>query len=1004
VSKSSASRKQSYAFYVLPIVAVVAIGLIVLTPAQRWQAHGTSPHSLVSAVSPSKAIVPAAQDRLRASYAALPLAFEQNVGQTDSQVQYMARANGYKLYLTSGDAVFSFASSSPAAISRPKQLMEQRLLGYSRKTKKVIRRRVQQTSINPSAVASLRMHIVHANASASVEVKDPLPGKVNYFIGRDSSKWHTDVEQFAQVSYKNIYPDIDLIYHGQHRQLEFDFVVKPKANPKSIAIGFGETQHLALDESGNLKLKSPLGDLTLHKPVAYQGENGSRREVNAQFVLEANNQVRFEIGNYDRSRALVIDPSLSYATYIGGNGDDEAYGIAVDGAGNSYITGESSSTSGFPGSNPSLGRYDAFVVKINAAGTLGYTTFVGGSGDDLGSAIAVNSTTGAVYVGGITTSTDIPTVSTAAQPISGSPASSNCTTGSGSLAAPCTDGFVFELNPTGATAYVTYLGGNNDDGAFGVALDGSGNAYVTGFTFSANFPLQSALYSVLNNSVASTPPFEDAFVTEVNPTGTAFVYSTYLGGENNDFGAGIAVDGAGDAFVVGTTSSPDFPFTSNAYQTICGTDGLCNAGNAKIFSDVFISKLSSGGSALSYSTYLGGSSDDSGLAIAVDSSGNIFATGQTTDDNLNLPTDDFPIVGGFESTYGNGNVNAGSNAFVSKLAPLGGGTSDLIYSSYLGGSTADAGLGIAIDQFDNAYITGSTLSTDFPSTGGFQTTLNGNSDAFISQVAANGASLFYSSYLGGTGDEDFDSTSDSFLGGAVALGSSAQVYLSGSTSSSTGFPTAGTPLQPSFGGGPFDAFEATVTANVTPDFSIGAPSTTSVSSPGSSATVAITLTAANGYNSSVALTCAVTGAGSPLPACGSFSPASPVTPTISGAATTLTITTTGSSASLVHPAKFFYAMWLPVTVLSLVGMAFSSARSRRKKLLGFLMVFVVMAALFLMPACGGGSSSGGGGGGGGGGSTCSGCTPAGSYTVTVTGTGSDTASTTHTATVTLTVN
>jgi hypothetical protein len=1000
VSKPYASKRRTYALGTVFVIALIAVALLVLAPTHHAIARTASSLSLPpqsgsqSKASQAKTMTPAARERLQATFAALPLAFEQNQGQTDPQVKYMARAGGYTLYLTSSDTVFSFASTSSKPMSRPKQMMEQRLLGYSRATHKVIRRQPTQNRPSPSSVASVRMHIVNGSPAANVEGRDLLSGKVNYFIGNNPHNWHKNVPEFARVSYSGIYPGVDLVYHGQQKELEFDFIVAPNANPAPIDLSFSGTQHMRTDAAGNLLLASAAGEIMLHKPVAYQQQNVTREMVDARFVLKSNHEVGFVLGSYDHSRELVIDPSLSYATYIGGNGDDEAYGIALDSGGNSYITGESDSSSGFPGGNPSAGGYDAFVVKINANGTLGYTTFVGGSGDDLGSSIAVTFTpAGVAYVAGITTSTDLPVSAGAAQSTSGSAAGANCTTGTGT--APCTDGFIFQLDSTGAPAYVTYLGGNNDDGAFGIAIDGSGNAYVTGFTFSANFPLQSALYSALNDDVASNPPFEDAFVTEVNPTGTAWVYSTYLGGENNDFGAGIAVDFNDNAYVTGGTYSTDFPTTTGAFQTICGTDGNCNAGSGKIFSDVFVTKLAAGGGTLSYSTYLGGGSDDTGLAVNLDAAANVYVTGQTTADNTNFVTDNFPIVGGFQTTYGNGTSSAGSNAFVSELNPAGQGSSDLLYSSYLGGSTADAGLGIAVDNQGNAYVTGSTLSSDFPTVAAFQATLNGNSDAFITHVAPGGASLTYSSYLGGPGDENFDSSTQSFLGGAVTLYSlgSFGTYLTGTTSSSTGFPVTGSPLQATYGGGPFDAFTATVT---TADFTISATTPTSVA-PGASGTSTVTLTELNGYNLPVNLTCSVTGTGSPLPACGSFSPASPITPTSGGAMTTLTITTTGASAALVRPSKFFYAMWLPIAGMSLIGMGFSSTRSRRKKLLGFLMIGIVMSALFLMPACGGSSS--GGGGGGGGGSTG---TPAGNYTVTITGTDANNLS--NSTAVTLTVN
>ena len=763
-------------------------------------------------------------------------------------------------------------------------------------------------------------------------------------------------------------------------------MVEPGANPSPIAISFPGTRRLTADKFGDLVLASSVGDLTLRKPVAYQEVEGHRQPVEARFVLEADH-IRFQLGNYDRSRELIIDPQLSYASYVGGNGDDESFGIAVDSSGNSYITGESDSTSGFPGGNPSLGGFDAFVVKINSDGSAGYTTFVGGSGDDLGSAIAVDAG-GAVYVAGITTSTDFPVSSGAPQPASGGGGS--CTTGNGT--GTCTDGFVFKLDNTGASSYSTYLGGTNDDGGFGIAVDGSGNAYVTGYTFSSDFPLMNPAYSALNNGVPSNPVFEDAFVSEINATGTAWVYSTYLGGQDNEFGNSIAVDSAGDAFVTGATSSIDFPHTAGAYKTTCGTDASCNAGSGLIFSDAFVTELPAGGgpgTGPTYSTYLGGSSDDFGLGIAVDTTGNAYVTGQTTDDNLLTATGDFPVTAGaFQLNYGggSGNAGAGGNAFVTELNSAG---TALVYSSYLGGSTSDVGFGIIVDTSNNAYVTGSTLSSDFPTNGGFQTTLNGTSDAFVSEVASGGGSLVYSSYLGGAGDENYNSTNATFMGGAVALDSSVGVHLAGTTTSSSGFPvTLGTVVQSAFGGAPFDAFAAIVLSSTAPDFTITAtPLSPSSVAPGSSATSTVTITPLNAYAGTVNVTCSVSGTGSPLPACSMTN------------STTLTVTTTGAAAAMYHSSGFLYAMWLPVVGLSLVGMQFTANGTCRKRLMGFLLLGLIMAALFFLPACGGSSSSGGGGGGG-----CTGCTPAGSYTVTVIGTDSVNANLAHSAALSLTVN
>ena len=986
--------------WIVAVAALAALGVALAAFAGSGSPVSNS-HRRTSAAtvaprpaSTARTAAPLSQDRVKAKYAALPLAFEKNEGQADPQIQYVARGKGYTLFLTSGDAVLSLASGSSSSTSRPKEIMENRLPGYSLKTKKLIRRRRPLSSAKRPSVASLRVHLLNGNDQGHISAEDLLPSRVNYFIGNDPHKWHKDVSEFARVTYKDVYPGVNLDYHGHENQLEFDFIVAPGANPSPIAVSFPGAHRLATDKLGNLVLASSVGDLTLHKPVAYQEHDGLRQTVDARFVLQADH-VRFDLGNYDHNRELVIDPQLSYASYLGGNGDDEGFGIAADSNGNSYITGESNSTAGFPGVSPSFGGFDAFVVKINADGSLGYTTLVGGSGDDLAGAITVD-TNGAVYVAGITTSTDFPTSPGAPQTTSGGGGS--CTTGNGS--GTCTDGFAFKLDTTGATVYSTYIAGTNDDGAFGIAVDGAGNAYVTGFTFSSDFPLANAAYPVLNNNVASNPVFEDGFVTEINAAGTAWVYSTYLGGKDNDFGNGITVDSAGDAFVTGATSSTDFPVTSGAYKTTCGTDGSCNTGSGNIFTDVFVTEIPAGGGQLAgatYSTYIGGSSDEFGLGIALDTSGNAYVTGQTTDDNLAAATGDFPVTtGAFQQNYGggSGNANASGNAFVTKLNSNG---TALVYSSYLGGSTSDAGFGIALDSANDAYVTGSTMSSDFPANNGFQTALGGTSDAFVTEVSSNGGSLIYSSYLGGTGDENFDATTNTFIGAAIAVDSSNNVHLAGTTTSSSDFPVSGTAVQPSYGGDPFDAFAATVLSTTAPEFTIAATTPAAVSA-GTSGSSTVTLTAVNGYALPVNLACSVSGGGTPAPACGtsSFSP-NPLTPSASGATSNLTITTTGASAALYRPSSIFYAMWLPIVGLSLVGIRCTSPLRRKKKLLGFLLLGLIMAALFFLPACGGSSNNGGGGGG------CTGCTPAGNYTVTVTGTDSNNQFT-HAVDLGLTVN
>jgi len=379
------------------VLGLIAAVVFAFGPAKSFIHHDYA--STVSVARPalqSAAVTPATRARINASFAALPLAFEANEGQTDSQVKYMARGSGYTLFLTSGDAVLSFASSSSSSVqSRPKEMMQRRLLGYSRETHRLIRRNQPRARHTASSMAALRMHVVGGQWDAQIVGSGQLSAKANYIIGNNPSKWHREVPRYARVSYHDVYPGIDLTYHGQQKQLEFDFAVAPGSTPDPIQLSFSGASRIRTDTAGNLALSSSAGDLTLNKPVAYQERNGIRQLVDARFVLSANHQVGFQLGTYDRTRELVIDPSLSYATYLGGTGEDVGFGIAVDAAGDSFITGHSNSAT-FPGFSGTVtghsGGFSAFVTALDPKGALLYTTFVGGSNDDLGASIDVDST------------------------------------------------------------------------------------------------------------------------------------------------------------------------------------------------------------------------------------------------------------------------------------------------------------------------------------------------------------------------------------------------------------------------------------------------------------------------------------------------------------------------------------------------------------------------------------------------------------------------------------
>ena len=962
MSKPSAPRGWVYALCTVPVLAIVALALLAFSPASRHKAASTN------GTRAPQPVTPAARGRVQANFAALPLAFEENKGQTDAQVEYMARGNGYTLFLTANDAVFSLHSASAAS----------RLSTIRRGLQMAAKNLPKQTNNQKDSTAVVRMQLAGDNAQAKVSAGGELPGKSYYFIGNDPSKWQKDVAHYARVSYQDVYPGVNLAFHGAQRQVEFDFVVAAGANPAPIGFHFTGAQSLKTDDSGNLVVSSAAGDVLLHKPVAYQEQNGARQPVDAQFVLKANNQVTFELGNYDHNRELVIDPSVSveYSTYLGGSGTDNGYGIAFDSSGNAYITGQTASQN-FPGTSGGFtGTAQAFVTKIAADGlSLTYSTYIGGNGNpgDSGNAIAVDSS-GDAYVAGGTTSTNFPVVP--------SPGAYQTT-----LKSTSGNAFVFELSPSGGSlTYSTYLGGSTDsaghhstDKALGVALDSTGDSYVVGSTSSTDFPTTaSPLQAYVAGSTGS------GFVTKLNSSGTALVYSTYLGGSDiagniGDLAEAVALDSTDNAYVAGQTFSSAFTSTKGAFQTACGS---CTNGN----SNAFVTVINPNGNGYVYSTFLGGSSIDSGSGIAVDSADSAYVTGTTA--SSNFPT----TTGAFQTTYGGDN-----DAFVTKLNPAG---SALVYSTFLGGAAFDSAAGIAVDGNNNAYVTGQTSSTNFPTANPTQSALNGgnntvNSDAFVSEINSAGSKLAFSTYLGGAGDDD-----QGAYGAIAADNAGAYIYVTGNTQAPVSppgpnnFPTTPSGTVQTAAGGGIDAFVAKYAQTT---YTLAATQPTTVSSPGGSSTSTVTLTSYNGYNSSVNLSCSVTGTGSPLPACSttSFAPDS-VTPTTSGATSTLTITTTAATSSTFAPRKVFYAMWLPIMGMALVGMSFGT-RSSQKKMLSFLILGIVLASLFLMPACGG--SSGGGGGGGG-----SSGTPAGTYTVTITGTGTDSAATTQTAQVTLTVN
>jgi beta-propeller repeat-containing protein len=689
---------------------------------------------------PAAAATPA---RVSEAYGKLPLHFEPNRGQAHDDVRFLSHGPGYSLYLTTGEAVLVLARAAP------------------------------------SMPVALRMSFTGAAREASVSGLEELPGKAHYFIGSDPAKWRSNVPIYGKVRYRELYRGVDLVYYGNQRQLEYDFVVAPGAEPQTIALDFKGTDRLEIDAQGDLVVHVAGATLRQHKPVIHQDIDGIRHEIAGGYVMKGAHEVGFQVAAYDRTRPLVIDPVLSYSTYLGGSADDQGWAIAVDTLGNAYVTGSTTSTN-FPtaGALQSAlgGNTDVFVTKLDATGSaLVYSTYLGGSSFELALGIAVDNL-GNAYVTGGTGSSNFPTTPGAFQSV---------LRGGG-------DAFVTKLNPTGsALLYSTYLGGSASEGGYTrIAVDSVGNAYVAGHTASTDFPTTAGAFQTSLIGVVAP------FVTKLNAAGSALVYSTYLGGSSIQIGGSnfkegiaIAVDSLGNAYVAGGTTSNSFPTTLGAFQPAFGGDTA----------DAFVTKLDPTGSALLYSTYLGGSGYEQAFGIALDTSGNAYVTGESG-------SADFPTTTGALQSA----LVGGSDAFVTKLNATG---SALAYSTYLGGNGFDSGSGIAVDSSGNAYVTGVTGSTDFPTTAGaFQNAFGGGlNDAWVSKFNAAGAALLYSTYLGGSDDDE---------GLGIALDSVGNAYVTGITSS-TNFPTTTGTFQSAFAGVE-DAFVAKFAEpTVTPPPSVG---------------------------------------------------------------------------------------------------------------------------------------------------------------------------------------
>jgi hypothetical protein len=662
-----------------------------------------------------------------ADYGKLPLRFEANHGQAGASIEFLTHGSGYGLSFSDHEAVLALQKS-----------------GTSRAD--VVRVQMQGSK-NTRPVGAAQ-----------------LPGIVNYIQTSDPATWKTNIPTYAQVRYPGVYPGIDLVYYGNREQLEYDFVVAPHANARKIRLHFEGARQLVLDPGGNLVIEANSGSIAFHKPVLYQQIAGQRREVAGTFTLFADNTVGFQVGPYDHSELLVIDPTLIYSTYLGGTIQDGVTAMAVDSAGEAYVTGSTSAgnntapdfptTPGSYLSSSPVGNYTttAFVSKLNASGTaLLYSTYLAPGA--IAAKIALDSSGNAIIVGSTTSKT---------YPVTAGAFQSTNKAASGS-----DNAFVTKLNASGsALIFSTFLGGSTSDAATGLALNSAGDIYISGIAYSTDFPVTSGVYQGTSKG-SSISYYWNNFLTEMSPTGNALVFSTYLGGSHEYStppAAILAVDASGNAYISSTALSTDFPVTSGAFQTTNPDPS---------YGSITVSKLNPSGTQLLYSTFLDGTgaSYDQVRGLAVDGTGNLYLAGTTGQTN-------FPITSGAFQTTNKSGGGGGTTGFVTKLNPTG---TALIYSTYLGGSTAvrgDGFYGLSLDSANNVFVSGQSAATDYPTTSNaYQVTspvdsFYGNGAVpVVSELNSAGSSLTYSTFF--TGEVAGGSAV------AIALGPSSSVFFAG---------------------------------------------------------------------------------------------------------------------------------------------------------------------------------------------------------------------------------
>lgn len=698
----------------------------------------------------------------------LPLAFIENKGQVDERVRFYVRTGNQTVWLTSEGLRFDLLRAKGGAERRPDP-------GHS----------IPASPPKPQERERLvfAQDLIGATRHPAIEAKNPQAGIYNFFHGNDPAHWRTGIKGFAEIVYRELWEGIDLKIYGNGRALEQEFIVRPGGDLSRIKVAYRGINGLTVAKDGSLLIKTAFGELKESQPRIYQEIDGRRVEVAGRFKLLGTTAYTFEVGPHHPQYALIIDPTLAYATYLGGGNNDEGRSIAVDAFGNAYLTGITSS-SDFPATPDTFqetggGSSDVFVTKLNSTGSaLLYSTYLGGSNNDEGRTIAVD-VFGNAYVAGATYSSDFPVTGGAFD------------TSYGARNGYEGDAFVAKLDNTGSNLfYSTFFGGVGADKVNSVAIDSTGNAYLTGWTTYPGIPTTSGAFDTSFNGVY------DAFVAKLDSTGSSLLYSTLLGSYTPpggalpeadwDEGLDIAIDGSGNVFVAGMSRNPNFPTTPGAFDT-SNSDGKMEGFLLKL------SPLGNGTADLLYSTFLGGGGGW-GLSIAVDGSGNTYVTGSTS-------------YTGFVTTTGayDSSLNGGADVFVMKLTPSGQGLSDLLYSTLLGGSGDDGGLSIAVDASGNAYVTGYTASLNFPLTAGaidFPTPsdFTGWVDAFVVKLTPSGggaSDLLYSTYFSlwwNLYDE----------GTAIAVDSTGNAYVAGNARTSGGsvdsfFTTSGA-YDTSFGG------------------------------------------------------------------------------------------------------------------------------------------------------------------------------------------------------------